>query len=275
MKIIYLQTFLFVASLFFATEAAVANKRHFTYTYETAVLPKGSHELEIWNTVRINRKDFYRGLDTRTEFEFGLGGNLQTSLYLNVSNSASFEDGILVNDQSFGFSNEWKYKLMDAVADPVGAALYAEASVSTTEIELEGKLLLDKQIGRFLFAFNAITEHSFVNGLDSISKVAMQTEDVFELCGGATFFVTPSFTIGLEVRENIKNPPGFEGGGLYSAFFAGPSLSVAGPNWWSAVSILPQIAGSSKSEAGIVSTDKLELLQHEKLEARLLLSFEF
>ncbi len=275
MKNIYLQVFTVIICFFALSESGMANRRHFTYTYETAVLPKGSHELEIWNTVRMNRKDFYRGLDTRTEFEFGLGGNFQTSLYLNVSNSVSFEGGGLVNDQSFGFSNEWKYKLMDAVADPVGAALYGEASVSTTEIELEGKLLLDKQIDRFLFAFNAITEHSFVNGLDSVSKMAMQTEDVFELCGGATFFVTPSFTIGLEAREHIKNPPGFEGGGMYSAFFAGPSLSVAGPNWWSAVSIMPQIAGSSKSEAGIVSTDKLELVQHEKLEARLLLAFEF
>src|SRR5437016_3949527 len=88
-----------------------ANKRHFTYTYESAVLPKASHELEIWNTVRLNRKDFFRGLDTRTEFEFGLGGNFQTSLYLNVSSEL---DAAGNSEQSFGFSNEWKYKLLDA-----------------------------------------------------------------------------------------------------------------------------------------------------------------
>ena len=96
-----------------------------------------------------------------------------------------------------------------------------------------------------------------------------------ELDAGAAYFVTPSFTVGFEAHEHIKRPPGFEGGGTYSAFFAGPSLSIAGVNWWSAVSIMPQIGGSYKNDACVVSADKLELLQHEKLEVRLVLAFEF
>jgi hypothetical protein len=275
MKLKDLQTIVLILLPVLFADMAVANRRHFTYTYESAVLPKGSHELEIWNTVRLNRKDFFRGIDTRTEFEFGLGGNFQTSLYLNISSSASFEDGGLINEQSFGFSNEWKYKLMDATSDPIGLALYGEGSVTTTELELEGKIILDKQIDQLLLAFNAVGEHSIVNGIDASSKAAMQTEEIMELDAGAAYFVTPSFTVGLEAREHIKRPPGFEGGGTYSAFFAGPTLSVAGPNWWSAVSIMPQIGGSSKNEDGAVSADKLELVQHEKLEARLVLAFEF
>src|SRR5258708_6352920 len=73
--------------LAFPAISGFANRRHFTYTYESAVLPKASHELEIWNTIRLNRKVFFRGLDTRAEFEFGLGGNFQTSLYLNMSSA--------------------------------------------------------------------------------------------------------------------------------------------------------------------------------------------
>jgi len=272
MKNIYLLTVLSIVILAIYPNSNLANRRHFTYTYESAVLPKGSHELEIWNTVRLNRKDFYRGLDTRSEFEFGLGGNLQTSLYLNLTSEMDASGN---TDQTFGFSNEWKYKLLDATADALGLALYGEGSYTNEEIELEGKIILDKQIDNLLFAFNAVGEHSFVSGVGSGSIVQTQTEDIIEFDGGATYFITENFTAGIEAHEQSKRPPGLEGGGTYSAFFAGPSLSYAGPNWWSAISVMPQIAGSSKSESGVVSTDKLELIQHEKLEARVVLAFEF
>ena len=254
MKIITL-----VLLLALSSTLCLANRRHFTYTYESSVLPKASHELEIWNTVRLNRKVFFRGLDTRTEFEFGLGGNFQTSLYLNISNEL---DEAGNTDQSFGFSNEWKYKLLDAGADPLGAALYAEGSYSNSEIELEGKIILDKQFGDFLFAFNAVGEHSFVNGIGKDNSMLTQTEDVAEFDGGAAYFITQNFTIGIEARQHTKHPPGIEGGGVYSAFFAGPSISYSGPNWWSAVGVMPQIG-------------TLELTNHEKIEARVLLAFEF
>jgi len=240
-------------------DSSVGNRRHFTYAYESAVLPKASHELEIWNTVRLNRKVFYHGLDTRTEFEFGLGGNFQTSLYLNLSSEM---DASGYTDQLLGFSNEWKYKILDAAADPIGAALYAEGSYSNSEIELEGKIILDKQIGDFLLAFNAVGEHSYVNGKGPTSVILMQTEDVAEFDGGAAYFITQNFTVGVEAYQHTKHPPSFEGGGIYSAFFAGLSLSYSGPNWWTAASVMPQIGTP-------------ELTQHEKLEARLLLAFEF
>jgi hypothetical protein len=272
MKLRYLLVLAVVAYMAVMHNAALANRRHFTYTYESAVLPKGSHELEIWNTVRLNRKDFFRGLDTRSEFEFGLGGNFQTSLYLNVSSELDNAGGI---DQTFGFSNEWKYKLLDAAADPFGLALYGEGSYTNSEIELEGKIILDKQIDQFLFAFNAVGEHSFVSGLTDSGIMTTQTEEVMELDGGIAYFLSQNFTVGIEARNHIKRPPGLEGGGTYSALFIGPSLSFAGPNWWAALSVMPQITGSAKSQDNILSPDKLDLNEHEKLEARIVLAFEF
>lgn len=254
----------------------MANRRHFTYTTESAVLPKGSHELEIWNTIRLNRKDLYRGLATRTEFEFGLGGNFQASLYLNLSTESWGVGNMILSDEQFGFSTEGKYKLLDAVSDPIGLALYGEVVYSNTETELEGKIIVDKYIDKLLFAFNAIGEHSFVTGVNqNTNLIETQTEEVMELNAGATYFITGNFTAGLEVREHIKRPPGLEGGGTYTALFVGPSLSIAGSNWWAAVSVMPQIGGSSKDGGGTLSSDKLELVEHEKFEARLLLSFEF
>lgn len=275
MKSKYLTVAAFLLSAAIFSNVSFANRRHFSYAYESAVLPKASHEVEIWNTLRLNRKNFYRGIDSRLEFEFGLGANVQTSLYLNFASSSVFENGVISGEQSLGFSNEWKLKLLDAFADPVGLALYGEGSISTTEIELEGKIIVDKQIDQLLLAFNAIGEHSYVSGVVDKTQMVTQTEEIMELVGGAAYFITPNFTIGLEARQHIKRPPGFEGGGTYSAFFAGPSLSVSGSNWWSALSIMPQIGGSSKAEDNTISTDKLDLIEHEKLEARILLAFEF
>jgi hypothetical protein len=273
-----LKNLLIISTLFsfaFTWESALANRRHFTYAYETAVLPKGAREIELWNTLRLNKTDFYRGLDNRTEFEFGLGGNLQTSLYLNLSIASEYANGIFLTSQSFGISNEWKYKLLDAKADPVGLALYAEGELNTDEIELEGKILLDKQIDNLLLVFNVIGTHSFVSGLTAEGIIDTQPESITEFVGGAAYFITPSFTIGFEARDHTQKPPMLEGGGSYSAFFAGPSVSYAGPNWWTAFSFMPQITGSAIDGNGVVIDEKYELKEHEKIEGRLLLAFEF
>ncbi|MEI8134535.1 MAG: DUF6662 family protein [bacterium] len=254
-----------------AFSEAFANRRHFTYTYESAVLPKGSHELEIWNTIRLNRNIFYRANDTRSEFEFGLGGNLQTSLYLNLTSESTFLNSELNNSQAFGFSNEWKYRMLDHAIDPIGLALYAEGAYSNDEIELEGKIILDKEVDGFIFALNGSIEQSSITGVDG-GNLKSQTETVSEICGGVAYLVAHNFTLGVEARQHIKHPPALEGGGSYSAFFAGPSLSFSGSNWWSAISVLPQIFGRSDQ---VANSDKFELSQHEKIEARLLLAFEF
>jgi hypothetical protein len=40
------------------------------------------------------------------------------------------------------------------VADRAGVALYGELSAGPSEVELEGKLIFDKRVGRFLGALN-------------------------------------------------------------------------------------------------------------------------
>src|SRR5262245_32721798 len=65
------------------TATASANDRHFTYTYETAVLAPGAREVEIWSTPRIGRTDYYTAFDERLELELGLTDRLLTAFYLN------------------------------------------------------------------------------------------------------------------------------------------------------------------------------------------------
>src|SRR5581483_9323147 len=49
------------------TRPALANERHFTYTYESGVLPPGAREVELWSTYRTGRHEYYTELDHRAE----------------------------------------------------------------------------------------------------------------------------------------------------------------------------------------------------------------
>src|SRR6185369_4573831 len=98
-----------------------------------------------------------------------------------------------------GFSNEWKWKLMDPVADPVGLGLYAELSFGTAGMELEPKILLDKKVGKCLFAANAITEFEY----EAEAGGEMELEEIApDLALGASYEFKPGFMAGLELRNH-------------------------------------------------------------------------
>jgi hypothetical protein len=244
--------------------SSLANRRRFTYTYETGVLPKGVLELEIWNTLRTDKNKFFRGIDHRAELELGLGGSFQTSLYLNMSSTSTYDPTTgIVTGSEFSISNEWKYSISDPVADVLGSALYGEWTLKPDEVELEGKLLLDKQLGSLLIAANAIYEHESL-------AVGDESENIFETTLGLTYLVDENFTIGLEARYHSVS--GEEEGATTeeeskSAIFLGPTISYSSEKWWAAFSIMPQI-GLGDNKTG--TSSPLELEEHEKVEARLL-----
>ena len=76
-------SFLFLSLLLPAAD--FANERKFTYTYETLTLPPGTREIEIWNTYRTDKDYFYRRIDQRVEYEFGITENFMSAFYLNTS----------------------------------------------------------------------------------------------------------------------------------------------------------------------------------------------
>jgi len=246
-----------------------ANDRRFTYTYESSVMPLGVRELEIWNTYRRDRSYFYRRLDQRVEFEFGLGGNLQTSLYLNTEWTL-FDDrlgsggGTATSKVGASISSEWKLKLMDRVADPVGFALYGEWTLGLDETEVEGKLIFDKQSGPLLYAMNVVGEHEwetgFENGVEEVGR-----EFTLEIDGGCSYEVAAQFALGLEAR-NVNT---YKTGNLeISALFAGPVVSYTGESWWATLTVLPQLTAFKGATSGGLNLD-----DHEKVDVRLLLSY--
>jgi len=253
-----------VLGIVVSAATAAASERHFTYAYESGVLRPGGREIEPWNTFRLGKTDFYSELDTRLEAELGLTDRLQTALYLNLEAVAA--DGPLGRTSSTalqGISSEWKIKLSDPVADRAGVALYGELSAGPSEMELEGKLILDKRVGRLLGAVNLVAEKEW-----RFEEAGTEGETSLELDAAACWFLTPRLTAGLELRSHTVLPPGEEK--TRSALFLGPTVSYAREGWWVAASVLPQVRALAGASDG-----HLDLVEHERVEVRILFGLEF
>ncbi len=251
-------------------QTAVAQDRVFTYTYQTTVLPKGVKELEYWSTVRTGRKEFYNAIDQRFELELGLGKNVQTAFYFNSSHSVSRGGEGVVSNTETGFSNEWKIKLTDPVANKIGTGLYGEIGFNGEELELEAKILLDKKFGNNLVAFNLVGEYEIEYEFEAEeNELEAEIETPFELNFAYMHFMGSHVGLGVEARNhNEVSEAGWEN----SVWYAGPTLHFNGANWFINVNAMPQLFNARTTEG---STETLELKSHEKLEARVLLSFTF
>jgi len=262
--------FLFYILIFFTiSETLLGNERRFTYVYETLTLPPGAREIEIWNTYRSNRDYFYRRMDQRIEYEFGVTDNLMSALYLNASwisrdSNGGLDEGDAVTSQSISISSEWKYKLMDRTADFIGMALYGEGTLGLNEAELEAKLLFDKQVNNFLFAFNGVIEQEWETEFEE-GETEVEKELAFEFDFGAAVLLSNSLALGLEVRNHNEV---VEGEWDFSALFAGPVISYSTEYWWATLTFMPQIKALKGADSG-----NLVLRDHEKFETRLLFSF--
>lgn len=261
---------LFAGLFLLYTIPSFAQDRLFTYTYQSTVLNKGQRELEVWNTLRTGRQDYYARFDNRTEFEIGLGKNLQTAFYLNLTSktqTVTLDDTkALETENEISFSNEWKYKILDPVAHPVGLALYGEYGIGSSEYELEGKLILDKKIRDFTLAANAVYELELKPGYDGMDKDwEKETKNDYFVALGYSF--SPKIHVTME--NAFKNV--FEDGTLqHSALYSGVGMAWVQDSFWINFTVLPQVA-SFKGE----TNSSLNLNEFEKVQIRLLFSYVF
>jgi hypothetical protein len=243
-----------------------ANERHFTYTYETATLPQGEVEFEPWTTIKFGRNDYYARFDQQLEFEFGITDNLQMAWYIvysayaqDITDPATNVTTVKKAWKMPGIKSEWKYKLSDPVADGIGSALYLELVGKPHEFEVEAKVLLDKKIGKWFVAFNAVVEAEWENEGDEVGKKLVLEADL-----GIAYQPFPGFSVGLEVRHvnQFADMKDFE----KSILYAGPVVSYGTDKWWVATTILPQVYAIK----GASDNSILDLEGHERVEARVL-----
>ncbi|MEI6534200.1 MAG: hypothetical protein WCN98_02580 [Verrucomicrobiaceae bacterium] len=134
--------------------SAQATERRFAVSYETTTAPSGSIEYEqsiFWKHGRG-----FDSLHFRQELEFGVTDRLQLAVYF-FDFEHSREDGRHSTAWA-GSGFEAVYQMSDPNKSRLGSALYGEVLISDRELELEGKLLLQKNLGPLTLVYNGIIE---------------------------------------------------------------------------------------------------------------------
>ncbi len=260
---------------------AFAQDRMFAYTYQTNVLNKGDFDLEFQNTLATGKTGKYspyvfgQHLDQRIELEVGLGKKIQTSFYLNseLFNYADTSSSDLSQELKISFSNEWKWKLSDPVANRIGFTLYEELEFGGNNFESETKLIFDKRWQKDLLAFNIVSVYEIEREIireNDVTKAEWETSSPLEFDLGYMHFCKPEIGFGLEIRNN--NDITEEDGWMNSVLFAGPAFHASVDKFFTNISALSQLANLHKTDEAPGTRD---LNNYEKVEVRLLVGYSF
>ena len=229
-----------VAAPVLAPLPARADDRRFTFVYEADTAAPGSVELEQYLTWKTRTREDH-GFDVvefRTEIELGLTDNLQLGLYLadwRYQDGAGVErDGVKYTDSAV----ELIYKLLDPVFDPLGLAAYGEFKMGDELIEVETKLIAQKNLGRFVLAYNLTLEASWEG------QGYREREGELSQSLGVSFEINPRFLVGAEALHEIPLLDWHTSGA--QTVFIGPNASYRAENWW--ITATPMIQATSVAD---------------------------
>jgi hypothetical protein len=211
-----------------------AGERRFAFSYEADTAPAGTREFEQWLTWKSDKAtnhDFDE-FTFREEFEFGVTDRLQLGIYLADWRilRGTDDDGTSFKDTGFDLI----YNLTNPTTDWLGSALYGEMLIGPDKFVLEGKLLLQKNIGKWVIAANTILEAEW-EGEDLDEQVG-----VWENTLGVSYQVCPSLTIGAEAVHEVEFENWEEAG--EHVFYAGPNFSYRRKNFFIVVAPLFQVS---------------------------------
>ncbi len=234
---------------------ASATERHFTYTYEVTTAEKGELELENWVTWQFHRG---RGGEPNTnefafrhEFEYGITDRLQASLYFadwHTNNHPGGGDRVHYDDAAL----EVIYQLSDPVTNFLGSAVYSEIRGGPEFCELEDKILLQKNIGKWIATYNGTLEARWSG------EHLNEREGEFAQTLAASYEINPHVSVGVEMLHEIDIPSWDKT--ERSVLWAGPNASVRSGHWYLTVTALARVSHNS---------------DEPKVQTRLITGYEF
>ena len=247
--------------------SSFAQDRYFARTYNSNVLPKGAVDLELWHTSRLGHQGkFFHAQDQRMELEIGLGKNVQTAFYFNryQQRFSDTTDGTSTMNE-IGFSNEWKWKLTEP-GKTLGVAVYGEWGIKGgDELELETKIIVDKNIGKSLFAFNGTVEYEKEFKWENNKIQSNNWAAPVEL--NLAYMYQVNITVGLGFEILNRNAIAKNNGWQNSVFFGGPTFNYRGDRWFLIANYLPQWGNVHKTS---YFPNSKVLDEMERAEARIL-----
>lgn len=218
--------------------SAHATPRALPFTYTTETLPKGAFEVEQYadaTSVRARSTTsgapvWYAGTQFQTELEYGLMDRLELGLYfVFVPSPGDAYTSTAPMTEGTGVKQRLRYVLADPGEWPIDVGLYAELVENDHEVELEGKILLQRRVGKLRIATNLWAEYEIY--------YRPQKDLVFNPTLGATYEITPSVHVGAEgwMRVEFPDPaPHPRPFSVGPAGYVGPTVLLNfGKLWWS------------------------------------------
>lgn len=199
---------------------AAAGERRFSYSYEAQRYIPGSVELENWVTWKTD--DGFDRLDFRHEIEIGITERFQLGIYLvdwryqdsNGSSETSYHDTAV----------EGIYNIFNPNEDPFGLSLYGEVAFAEDFLEIESKVLLQKNMGPVALVYNLIVESEWEE--DGLSEVKGELGNTL----GLSYQLNPKLSFGTEFLHEMEIAEWEDTED--SALYLGPNISASvGPAW--------------------------------------------
>src|SRR5262245_7153579 len=248
-------------------------------------MPKGRSEAYVWLTSRIGKgAGTYQAWDNFNEIEHGFTDRFQASLYLNTSGHRIHGNPEWADNSSFGFEGvrtAFKYALTSPFKGPIGVALYVEPEYSrrdkingqnVRELAVETKLLLQKNFrdDTLVSVLNFTYEHEWEREVEENGEHEYEQEIALEVTAGLSYRFRPGWFLGVEGRTHAEYPDADLGNREHRAWFLGPNVHYGGKKWWFTLTVLPQVTGTPHE-----NSDRLFLGEHERLETRLKVGYNF
>jgi len=229
-----------VALLAFSSSFAWADPRPFTFTYDAYPIGKGGLEYEQWVTFNAHKSSEhdFRELEFAHELEYGISDDFDIGLYFLrwKYEDTQEEDGTKYD----GGALELIYTILNPAKDTWGLALYGEIAVAENEIEFEQKVIVQKDIGTWILAYNFVLETELEGVFDSQKE--NEVEGVIGHALGVTTAVARTWFVGgeLQVESIFPDWSNYE----KTVAYIGPTVSYQGAkHWWATVTPAYQISG--------------------------------
>lgn len=225
-----MRKFHLLAVALMAVSSLQAADRRFSYLYEVTTAPKGAVEVETWATwKKTGDADKF---EVRHEVEFGLTDRVQLGLYLADWTHSDPSFGGKRKEYT-GSAAEVIVNLTNPVTDLLGSALYAEVKAGPDLFKLEGKILLQKNFGPLIAAYNGTIEAEW-EGEDLEEEVGELAQSF-----GLSYQLTPWLSAGAELLHEVELPEWSKGPD--SVVYAGPNVSVRFREMYAVLAPLAQL----------------------------------
>ena len=217
----WLKVFVFLCVFSLFAKPVFAHVRKYVWTEQYQTLPKGGREVELWTTFKVpdGNQTNANTFEYQSELEYGMTDHWTVSHYerFKTENQAGPDDA--TNYEGFKF--ETKYRFGEKGKYWLDPLLYLEWASDfrnhDNPNEIEGKLVLSKDFGKFNATYNQVMESELGSGGRTEQNYAW----------AANYEIFSDVRVGFEMFGNYWKPSSHK-----NEMSLGPTVSYEGKYFW-------------------------------------------